>query len=96
MKLTIENKEYELNTTRAVELGVLTEIKPKITSINAGDKFVYKETPTKVHTLIKLCNGNLYVLSGVSGCPFTAYNMDTRNYTDMVTYLNKNGYHKIS
>ena len=95
MKLTIDNKEYELNTTRAIELGVLTETYPKTTHITAGDKFQYKDQSYEVHTLIKLCKGDMYILSGVDGCPFIAYNMDMRNYDDMIVFLNKSGFHKI-
>lgn len=39
MQITLKNKQYELNTRRAIELGVLKVLREPITKIDIGDVF---------------------------------------------------------
>ena len=39
MKLTIDNKEYELDVLKAIDFGALVEARKEITDIKVGDVF---------------------------------------------------------
>ena len=58
MKLNIDGKEYELNTQRAEELGVLTKVKKHFTvaDLKVGDVFHY--APIAGNIYIKQYNNN--------------------------------------
>ena len=76
MKIKIDSKDYELNTQRAVELGVLTEIKPKVYSIGQRfseafmhDEYLLAQVDDKRIALIGLDNGNRWSNSVKVGNP---------------------------
>ena len=96
MKLNIDGKEYELNTKRAEELGVLKEIKPKIVSVNPGDQFRYKDY--EICTVIQLSHEDtpLYVLGGVDNTSHYAFALEPVGMARFVNYLNETGYVKVN
>ena len=66
MKLNIDNTEYELNTKRAEELGVLTKVQKHFTvgDLKIGDIFKFKDGNGKY-------NPAMYIKSSNSGCGYT-------------------------
>jgi hypothetical protein len=79
MKITLENKEYELDITRAKELGVLKEPKR---AFKVGDIYVYKGKVGNRRELCIVCssgfNKDTYFFCGLEGTmkPFSNPHLD--------------------
>ncbi len=84
MKITLENKEYELNIERAKELGVLTEAR----KLEIGD--LYKNDVGTPLVVAKSFGGESYFFMGFNG--FSPYSNENRTASEMRVYLDTNNY----
>lgn len=65
MKLTIDGKEYNLNITKATELGVLELIKPPV-FYHVGQRF-YQRWNKEVYILAKIDENEVILISLTDG-----------------------------
>ena len=93
MEIVLDNNKYELDLTRAQELGVLKKIRQQITSVYPGD--VFYRTGKGTIVLIKAIyfdnnNENVYSFVGLNGClmPYSNYEK-LMNYKEILDFLNK-------
>lgn len=97
MKITIEEKDYEIDIQRAKELGLCKEVGKEITDINAGDVF---EAPCRERVLIveavygsKSFGSKRYNIAGLDGLElFSDLNNEPLYHKEMIAWLNKNKY----
>jgi hypothetical protein len=97
MKITIEEKGYEIDIQRAKELGLCKEVRKEIIDINAGDVF---EAPWGERVLIvevkrgfKSSGSKFYNIAGFDGLEFFSYfGSKPHDYKEMMEWLNKYKY----
>lgn len=97
MKITIDDKEYELNVEEAVKRKLLIPIK-KITSFDVGDVFassnhaqVVVVKPIWYYSNINTAQDKVYGFVGNHGDLFPYSNhKELLTYDGVLTYLNKN------
>jgi hypothetical protein len=97
MKITLENKEYEIDIERAKQLGLCKEVRKEITDINAGDVF---EAPWGERVLIveavygsKSFGTKRYNIAGLDGLElFSDLNSEPLNHEEMMAWLNEGKY----
>jgi hypothetical protein len=88
MKIEFENKQYEIDVQRAIELGICKKARQEITDFNVGDVF---EGANGIRLLIiqplHWVDGyNIAGLHGVS--PYSDF-MKPRTHQEMINYLNE-------
>ena len=100
MKIKIENKDYEVNIKRAIELGIAEEIITRppvvlITSIQAGDVFEYGNSinSTRIRGVVGVNADNTFYLTGrTSGFDnWSANGFSYLSRSSFIEYLNHNG-----
>jgi hypothetical protein len=99
MKLSINGKNYQLNTERALELGVLKLESFLPEDIRPGLQVNFKgASPSTIIQVTGKCEGDgisRYKLAGVDGNQFDCYaGQDQRTAEEMANYLNTEGYSK--
>ena len=91
MKIQVQNKQYEINIERAIELGICKKIRQEITDFRVGDVF---ETPggTRVLTIQTLHWADAYNIVGFCGVlPYSDFNKPL-TYEEMIKHLNEDEY----
>ena len=95
-KITIDNKDYNIDIERAKTLGILKEA----ITVDAGDKFIYQDGKfdNSIFTVIKLnVNGkHKYIFGGVLGNSHYCFNTSLKSYDEFIDYITTNDYQKIS
>ena len=89
MKITINEKEFEIDTERAIELGICKRIS-KIKKIKAGD--VFESGMERVMIIQPICGVKKFNIVGFNGLePFGDFSeLQTRD--DMIELLNEGDY----
>jgi hypothetical protein len=97
MKITIEEKGYEIDLERAKELGLCEEVAKEITDFNVGDVFEYQ---SEERVLIvqsehgdKSEHGARYNIAGLNGLEvFSDFGSGLLNHQQMLKWLRDNEY----
>ena len=88
MKITFENKNYELDVTHAIGCGAMKLARTLITDINAGDIF---DVPNRSRVMIGRNywddSAPNYFLMGINGV--RPFNCDLKTKQEMIDYLNE-------
>lgn len=89
MKITIEEKEFEIDVERAKELSICKEVK-KIKEIKAGD--VFESDGSRVMIIQPLYGIGKFNIVGINGLkPYSDFE-DLQTQEEMIELFNSEGY----
>lgn len=102
-KVNINGKDYDLNVTKAIELGILHRTREVIEDFQIGDLFRYGEDISRndllmlvIHAGVTPSGGQLYTLLGCGSRGLSPWFLNGNKYSlpynEMIDYLNSSPY----